>query len=218
MQIDLNQPTLALLVDCWHDTTDPGIEETWHHVADTCYTNPNIQAIATASYWGFNYDVCQESPWYDESDLLFNQTTKWDLLRKDWSRFNFRDPADLNTDQHINHTSHIIKDMPVRADQLRLNIFNTLQLTYFCNYINPSIRNILLMGRAWGVCLKVRAVGWDEINYSIQYGMFRNPIKLITRSDCVLETTNQHPQILSPWRQFDQLHYYLDPDQHSINS
>jgi hypothetical protein len=215
MHIDLNQPTLALLVDCWHDTSDPCIEETWHHVADTCYTNTNIQAIATASYWGFNYDVCRESPWYDESDLLFNQTTKWDLLRKDWSRFNFREPGNTNT---INRTSHIVKDMSVREDQLQLNIFNTLQLTYFCNYVAPSIRNILLMGRAWGVCLKDRAVGWDEINYCIQYDMFRNPITLITRQDCVLATTNQHPQISSPWCQFDPVHYYMDHKQHSINT
>jgi hypothetical protein len=216
MNVDLTRPTLALLIDCWHDTSSPQIDETWHHVADVCYTNQSIKAVANASYWGYNYDVWQENPWYAESDFLFNQTTKWDFLREDWKRFNFRDLE--NTQQKIRHTSPIIKNMKARTDQLQLNIFNTLQLIYFCNYVNPSIRNILLMGQAWSICLKNRGVGWDEINYVIQYDMFTHPMTLITRQDCVLGSDNQYPQISSPWIQIDQLHYVMDYSQHSINT
>ena len=215
MTVNLNQPTLALLVDCWHDTSDPLIEETWHRIADLCYNNNYIQAVAVTSYWGYNYDACQESPWYEQSDLLFNQTTKWDYLRSDWKRFNFRDPL---KDNRINHTSPIVRDMKVRDDQLQLNIYNGLQMIYFCNYVNPAIRNILLMGRAWDMCLKFRSVGWLELGYIIQYNMFKNSMNLFTRRNCVLTPEIQHPQIQSPWVQIDDQHYWFDPAQNSINS
>lgn len=217
MQISdiLNRPTLVLLIDCWHDTSHPDIHKTWQRIADVCYQDHNVQTVALASYCGYNYDVCKDEPWWSNSDELFCQTTKWSFLRDDWKRFNF---YDSDTNPGPQRTSNIIKHMQIRPDQMQLSIFNTLQLTYYCNYVNPAIENIMIFGVAWEHCLQTRSVGWPEITYSAQYGMFQKSPNILTRRDCVLTRSSEHPEITAPWTKLQEPFYMLNSNQHCIDA
>jgi len=214
MNTVLTRPTLALLIDCWHNQSDPILDQTWHNIANYCCSNPYIQTVSVSSYTlnGFNYDLVKEEPWWSQSDELFNQTTKWDYLRQDWHRFRFHTDQDAGV-----YTSPIIRDMKIRSDQVPLMIANTVQLAYYCNYINPAIENIMIMGMAWDMCLQTRPVGWDEVSYACQYGLLGNVKNILTKQDCVLSSNCQRPEISSPWIPIDNQHFYLDYSQHNIN-
>ena len=209
----LTLPSLVLLIDCWPTPANNTTDKTWHNVVEFCYSNPYIQTISAVSYDGYRYDVTIEEPWWSQSDYLFNQTTKWDFLRENWRQFNF-----LKHNPARPCTSPIIRDMKIRPDQTQLMIANTLQLAYYCNYINPSIENIIIMGYAWDHCLKTRAIGWCDLSYSIQYGMFRNVKNILTKKDCVLTADYTQPEFESPWFPIDDQFAYLDHSKHNINT
>jgi hypothetical protein len=217
----LNRPTLALLIDCWHDNKDHRIHQTWHRVSDFCKTNPYVQTISLTCYKGYQYDVVLEEPWWRTSNELFNLTTKWDYLVRDWKRFNFI-PHDTINDSigHPTHThsSPIIRDMQTRPDQIQLTIANTLQLAYYCNFVNPAIENIVIMGRAWDHCLETTAVGWREITYALQYNMFRNVKNLLVKKDCVLNWDCTEPEFKSPWLPINDQFFYCEHSLFNINS
>jgi hypothetical protein len=222
MNLDiLQRSTLVLIVDCFHDQSDPILDQTWQNIVKLCQ-NPHVTTICLAAHYDETcYHVIKEEPWWANSNQLFGSETKWDFLKKDWSRFAFRD-HDVK-DDHLGfpkyiHSSAIIRDMKVRNDQTQLMISNTLQLSYYCNYVNPSIENLLLVGRAWEVCLQNRSVGWHELNYCMQYRMLGQVKNIYTKKDCVLTVDQKRPEIQTPWYPIGEQIYYLDHKQANINN
>ena len=209
----LTRPSLVLLIDCWQNLPGHTNDNTWHNVVDFCYSNPYVKTIGAVSYDGYSYDVTIEEPWWSQSNYLFNQTTKWDFMRKDWQQFNF-----LEHNPNRPYTSAIIRDMTIRSDQTQLMIANTLQLAYYCNYVNPEIENIIIMGYAWDHCLKTRAVGWCDLAYAIQYNMFRNVKNILIKKDCVLTLDYDRPEFESPWILVNDQFAYLDHSKHNIST
>ena len=119
--------------------------------------------------------------------------------------------------KHI-HSSPIVRDLRARSDQTQLTIANTLQLAYYCNYVNPAIENIIVMGRAWDHCLETTAVGWREITYAIQYGMFKNLKNLLVSKHHVLNWDCTSPEFKSPWTPINDQFFYCDHSLFNINS
>ena len=208
----IDQASLALIIDPWV-LPHPGIENFYQHVRQVCSQNTNIQAVSLSSFI-LDKTIYQDEPWFSEAKHLFCDTTKLDALRCDWQTFDFLNTWDGNADK----TTHpVICQMRARSDQVFVGIYNIWQLVYYCNFVNPGIRNIIMMGCAWDRCVEKRPVGWREISYAMHYGLFANKINILTFQDCVLDSKCCTPNIVDPWIQREGNVYQLDLAKVSVN-
>lgn len=193
----LNRPSLALIIDVYK-TCDPKHVDYYNSVIDNirdfCKNNHNITAVAMAAYNGVDLTtIHREQPWYDNGRQLFYNEIRWETLRKIWSNHN-------HVDGNITHPG--IVDMLLRPDQVQFSVFSDLQVAYYCNSINDSIRNIYVIGTMWGHCIQDRPAGVVQLDIMRRHKMFYNDITLLSHADCVATDFNAPLTAVDPPWQF----------------
>jgi hypothetical protein len=198
---ELELPGLAIIIDCWnhqrisdeinlrapqYPLISPPDPERYNSVMTSiknfCERDHNIQAIALASYGNDNNHVSCVDPGWDNAKQFFVNETKLDFLRKMFNSVSA-------SNQEFTHPT--IRDIKLRSDQVIFTAFNELQILYYCNNINPSIKNIYFLGAQWEMCVKNRPVGWLQVAGLLYHNMFSSTKNLLTRRDCVYVKKNE---------------------------
>jgi hypothetical protein len=185
----INQPSLVVIIDCWN-VDNPHLAATARNIRNWVETDPNVAAIAVASYVGLdNRQIYQEEPGWSTGKDFFHDTCQWQTLRNIWEETEHMPGV---------NTHPVISGIKPRADQRMFVAWRDLQVLYYCNYINPSIRNIYVVGQAWDVCVKFRSVGWEKLK-CLNTINFLNPAQqILSRKDCVLGVNFQPVDAIQP--------------------
>jgi len=191
--IDLSQPSLAILIDCWNTLDQPvsGYDDVMYNIAEFCTTNASMKSVALATYQG-DTEIYKDNVWWQNAKNLFNDETKWDHLRRIWKEATYIEPSD---------TCSVIANMPLRSDQIGFCAWHSTQLMYYCNFVNPEIQNIYICGFAWNECVKYRPLGWMEIAGMNHHKLFHNHINILSKKSCVsgLAASPQPTFDQEPW-------------------
>ena len=218
----LDQPSIAVLIDCWKYPGSmywPWIitqrkkallnqhNQCVANIVDFCRLDENIQSVALST-GGFPFsDISGESsdtPWLTVGQQLFyDRVGKFNSLRPLWK----------NTTLSWRYCTHpLIRYMPLRNDQIGFAVFNSSQLLYYCNYVNPSIRNIWICGFTWDICVKYAKTGWLELSGLINANMFRTNPNILINLDCIGGVAHQPEYEPDPvlWHHVKDRIYQLD--------
>ena len=195
----LEQPSLAVLIDCWDEPRAVGTYDQldivsyrncMQSIKTQCETNPWIKSIAIASYGDSDNQIALEQPWWNTAKDFFFNETKWNQLRRNWQSV-----------EHIDKTSthEYVRTIAPRSDQVIFCAFDILHIMYYCNFINPSIRNIYFFGSTWDKCVKIRPVGWAEVSSLNHHNLFQTNQNLLTNQNCIFQTGGP-VQLTDPWQ------------------
>lgn len=198
-----NQPSLAIIIDCYDDSHGADYIDVLTNIKFFCEDNPNVVAVALATYVDHNLCVINEQPWGFQGADFFCNFTKWDTLSRLW------EDAKDNPLNKLNVKTHpILLNMKKRNDQVFFAAWSDLQILYYCNYINPSIENIFVFGKHWNVCLKVRPLGWVSLHNLNHHNLFSKQMNIISHKKCVIgidhdATESTNFEIIFPWHEID---------------
>ena len=192
MPDNTNLPGIAIIIDAWPDYQ----AETVSAIRDFCQHNDSIKAVALASFSlspnRVTQRICEtDEPWYSNTKKLFKNTSKIPRLENWWHGL-YRDTAST--------TDARITGMPLREDQVGFFLLDPLQLIYYCNCVDPSIKNFWFFGGAWEVCVKTRPVGWYQLAAFQKNKFFVTEKNFYTRLSCVTgENRKVRLKIDDPW-------------------
>lgn len=187
-----NRPSMAIIIDCWKDFESDIQRQTMKNIQKHCFDNPWITTIGQVSYIGMTNElVAAEDPWFTNGKELFYDTVRWETLRRLWEHPKF-------VRETVTH--NLILNMPIREDQIQFSFWDNLQLLYYCNHINPSIKNIYLFGFAWDNCMKARSLGWVEVQNLNTYDLFISKKNIFSNLTCTLNMKKERvTEVSSPW-------------------
>ena len=196
----LNRPSLVIVIDCWANWPGDHQFTLMQNIRNFCETNLFVSAVGLASYSGLDPTIVpKEEPWYSGGKDFFYDRLRWETLRKIWSNADFIEP-----NQCFKQTNPIVRDMKLRSTQKQFLLWDNLQVMYYCNYINPSIENIFIIGQAWDNCLAFRSVGWKTVSNLNYYNLFQTKKTILSRKDCVLKMNNLLLETVEhPWSELD---------------
>jgi len=194
--------SIAILIDCWPGTNLNAIK----NIKQYCVDNTSIKTICLSSYNSKN-TVSPNQPYWNNSNHLFNKQTKWRHLKQEWCNAEF--------DKGDGTAPELLEDWR-RPDQLLICAFSSLQILYYCNFVDRHIDKIYFFGAAWDVCIRNKPTGWMEINALNYHKLFHTRKTLLTRPECVCDTENKliNANVLMPaedsdWHQLPNGDYYL---------
>lgn len=196
----LDQPSLAVVVDCWKNANYENYHDTMVNIREFCTTNQQVESVALTTYRSNdpvtnepvpNDRVFVDQPWWNNGRDFFYNETKWDFFRRIWdSKIN--DPE--------THTYDIVANMPLRSNQIGFVAFDTTHILYYCNFINPGIRNLYFCGGAWEMCLRHRPTGWMQVQTLNYHKMFHQPVNILVKNSCVVGLPESpYVKITDPW-------------------
>lgn len=171
MTTQLDNASIAILIDCYKNCDQSIIE----NIQKYCIEQDSIKAIFLNSYIE-DYILPMDEPFWSNSNTIFNLETKFDELRNQWKNAKFGENSPTHK-QMLEPWS--------RPDQLLLTAFSSLQILYYCNYVNPSIDKIYFFGQAWDMCVKFRPTGWLQINALNYHNMFKTKKTLLSKPECI---------------------------------
>lgn len=177
----LNEPSLAILIDCW---LLPYQSDLASNIINYIDSNPFITTVALASYNCKTEFTHSKTLWYTNYRTMFNA-----------------DPAPKKIkDLSYAHFMNLVKDNAYAVEQtdpLILTYCNTKkfqiamhrawQLEYYFS-LNPGIKNVYVFGAAWELCVKNRTLGYMALT-EIQ------GINILTRSNCVKSNDGTTPNL-----------------------
>jgi len=177
----LNEPSLAILIDCWMLSHPPPLHVTILNYLDS---NPNIKTIVLSSYNCRSEFLHSNSLWYANYNTLFRSA---------------RVPRKIKELTYIHHL-HLTKDNgfpveqtnPVVLDYVNPAKFQIAmhwawQLEYYLS-INPEIKNVYVFGEAWDICVEKRTLGYVALT-EIQ------GINILTNINCVKSNDGTTPNL-----------------------
>jgi hypothetical protein len=173
-----NTESIAILIDCWTDVNSDLIQ----NIKNYCVDNTSIKAIFLNSYARLSDNLSKDEPYWSNSNSIFNLETKFDELRNQWKNALF---------EHITTTHKDLLKPWTRPDQNLFSAFSSLQILYYCNYINPAVDKIYFFGEAWDICVKYRPTGWMQINALNYHNLFHTKKMLLSRPECVANSSHQ---------------------------
>lgn len=203
----LELPSLVIIIDCWNNRENTNYLNCLENIKTLCTTNPNVQAIGLASYTKpdkkiLHGELSNEEPWHESSKELFYNSVRWETLRHVWENASF-------TEEIFTH--HIVREMPPVSNQVRFQLWNDLQLLYYCNYINPGIKNIYVVGASWSQCLEFREVGYKYLDCLNKFNLFNERKNILSDLRCVLDTNDVLvEQVQYPWKKLNDNLVILD--------
>lgn len=172
----------AIIIDMWHNYVtqeESSMHDCVENIKKFCTKEKDIRHILLATYSkNKNVSIPKEEPYWSNAELLFNQKTKFEAMRAEWQNSNFGTAQETY--------EKMLTDWP-REDQNKCAIFSSLQLLYYCNFIDPDISKLYFFGQAWDICIKFRPVGWVNANSFNFHNLFHKKINIQTNINCVLD-------------------------------
>lgn len=198
MSNQIEGSSIAILIDCWKDC-NPAIIK---NITQFCVDNSSIKTIILSSYVE-DQSLSIDEPYWSNSNNIFNKETKFDELRQQWNSSDF---------QTQSNTHENLLESWSRPDQLLLAAFSSLQILYYCNYVNPSVDKIYFFGQSWDICVKFRSTGWLQINALNYHDMFKTKKILLSRPECVAFKSEISSSFDSAWSKLPNGDYQLTKD------
>ena len=177
----LNEPSLAILIDCWTIPSDTNLHT---NITDYLSTNPAISAVVLASYNCKQEFSHNKSIWYTNHHMMFNADTAPRKIRELYHVHRMHLVRD--TAFKIEHTHPTILDY-VDSSRSQIAMLWPWQLEYYL-LLNPTIKNVYVFGAAWDICVKKRPLGYAALVEIADINIF-------THVKCVENAPNQHPNL-----------------------
>lgn len=183
----LDQPSIAILIDCWAGDTRPNAL-LYSNILNFL-NNPNIETVVLASY---NVDTefrQSNTIWYENYHNLFFRKQS---LRK------VKHLYDLQ--KTYNFTNYVLETDPrilnyVNPDKFQISMLWSWQLEYYLN-CNPRFKNIYVLGAAWEHCIKQRPLGYSQLTEITDSN-------ILIDTSCILTLDAIHPVLSNDqeWKQ-----------------
>ena len=201
---ELTNSSLVILMDCWKTpvfkenkniTQLQLYEEKILYIKNFCEKNSFVNTIGLATYSGRNSFVDRQNNYYFESSKnIFYDTTQWELLREVWRET-------VVEHDKCSETHPTIMDINAPHIYEKFFIWHPLQLMYYCNNVNSSIKNIYIVGFAWDVCIKYRPLGYTNILTTKKLGYLPNILNIASNTKCTLTSDFEEvKEVESPWK------------------
>ena len=171
----INQPSLAILIDCWDSQRSDGKNALDYQILSFLEDSPHIQTIVLASYCCRRENVEQRSVWHQNYNKMFKGTHAPRKIRELADVHNsYNHKAD---EPHNNNATH-----PNILNYINLNKFQIAmlwlwELEYYLEN-NKEIKNIYVFGAAWEDCVRRRSLGYEALTEFLN-------INILTNLNCV---------------------------------
>ena len=152
----LNEPSLAILIDCWQFPDHSGLHG---NIIQHLDNNPNIKTIVLASYNSKSEFIQSKSVWYTNYNLMFRSDSV---------------PRKIKELVYVHHL-HLVGDSTYAVEQTNPMVLNYVnhtkfqiamhwawQLEYYLS-LNPNIKNVYVFGEAWDICVEKRTLGYKAL-------------------------------------------------------
>jgi hypothetical protein len=176
----INQPSIAILIDCWNHGDTPPNDVLFSNILKFI-KNPSIKTVVLASYNARPEHVNSNAIWYRNYNELFYDKQP---LRKIQDLFNVH--KIYQTEHSIETTDprilHYIDD---GIFQIAMNW--SWELDYYLT-LHPEIKNVYVLGAAWESCVKIRPLGYEQLTEI-------NGINILIETTCILTMDAKHPDL-----------------------
>lgn len=192
----IEQPSLAILIDCWHVPKSPKNALLFSNILKFIESS-FIKTIVLASYNSTIECLNSDTVWYQNRNKLFGKLI---------------DTADTGP---IKNTDPVILNY-VSPNKFQIAMNFQEELDYYLK-LNPEIKNIYILGGAWEECVKKRPLGyWKLVKANVEH--------ILTNTDCVLTMEGQPPDLTNDqnwqylknnsWRYIPHNKYYHNGEYH----
>jgi len=177
----LNEPGLAILIDCWDVPVNKELNETIINYVDS---TPVIGTAVLASYNCKKEFSQDKSIWYTNHRALFTVDTS---------------PRKIRELHHV-HFLHMMRDSTYQVEQTDQQVLEYVnpskfqiamtwawQLEYYLS-LNRHIKNVYVFGSAWDICVENRPLGYKALTEI-------EGIRILTNVKCVTDNKLQHPNL-----------------------
>jgi hypothetical protein len=177
----LNEPSLAILIDCW---LLPNHSELYNNIIEHLDNNPNIKTVVLASYNCKTEFVQSRSLWYTNYNLMFRS----DHVPRKIKELTYVHHLHLVRDNTyaVEQTNPIVLNY-VNSEKFQIAMHWAWQLEYYLS-LNPEIKNVYVFGEAWEVCVEKRTLGYVALT-EIQ------GISILTNINCVKSNDGTTPKL-----------------------
>lgn len=174
----INEPSLAILIDCWDLSALPLERST---AADTLSNNilefinktDVIETVVLSSYDCESETTASTELWYQNRDLIYGHPYQKD-----------------NSNKERKTSPYILSYVNPCKFQIAMHQLWELKL-YLSK--NSHIKNIYVLGIAWDICIRNRPLGVDNLKQL-------SGVNILTNINCVLTSSFVYPSIDEEWR------------------
>jgi hypothetical protein len=182
----IDQPSLAILIDCWHGSPPwPNL----HHPAILSYIekNQSIKTVVLASYNCREEQNSGNTIWYQNYNKFFMHSNlrkirDLECIHRQHNQRDTRFPNEITNPLILNY---------VNIDKFQISMLWMWELEYYLE-LNPDIKNIYVFGAAWEECVKKRPLGYEALKE------LKN-INIMTKQSCIKSFDGTYPSLKFPW-------------------
>ena len=170
----INQPSLAILIDCWDMTSlgNPNILE--YKILSVLENSPHIQTIVLASYNCRTEKLAGDSLWYHNYIRMFTMNQRQRKIKtlahihNEYNRYDTRFPDEKTFSNILNY---------INLNKFQIAMLWLWELEYYLEN-NKEIKNIYVFGAAWEDCVRRRSLGYEALTEFLN-------INILTNLNCV---------------------------------
>lgn len=176
----LDQPSIAILIDCWDNGDSPPNATLFSNIL-SFINHPVISTVVLASYNARLEHINSNAKWYRNYNEMFYDKQP---LRK------IRDLSSVHKFYESNHPDETTdpRILYYTADnQFQIAMNWTWELEYYLT-LHPEIKNVYVLGAAWESCVKIRPLGYEQLTEV-------TGINILTNPSCILTMDAKHPNL-----------------------
>jgi len=170
--IDINDPSLAIIIDLWDSRVDKGVDDNILSFLDSKESS-SIETVVLASY--NCYDECYGSNIWSwnhhqifEKDSNSRTIKQLNVVHQIYNNVWRNHPTEQTNPKVLNY---------VNPDKFQIGMLWGWELEYYLS-INPHIKNIYVFGISWEYCVRNRPLGYEAL-------LEIPNINILTKRDCV---------------------------------
>jgi hypothetical protein len=196
----LDQPSIAVLIDCWeHDDTNS--IELYKNIVSVLNELDSIKTVVLSSYHRKKKKELN-SIWHHNRNDYFCKKYKNCKKIQDLSEVHRYFEDKKFTNKHCITDNSILNY--INADKLQIAMHWRWELDLYLSN-NPDISNIYVFGSAWEECIKTRPLGYDSLSEI-------KDINILTNITCVSDLNGNTPAPNEEWDPITNLFYKLKND------
>lgn len=197
----IDQPSLAILIDCWTQVPLWRPVQCYYRILQTIEDNPYIETVVLASYNCREEKIRNDTVWYQNYSNLFYHDTNRKITDLAHVHRVFEENDNIHSNENTFHD--ILKY--VNPNKFQIAMKWLWELEYYLE-LNPHIKNIYVFGGTWELCARTRPLGYESLHCL-------NKVNLLTKSSCVFtdqgSNVNSAVSIKHPWINLTDDIFYL---------
>ncbi len=162
---DLNFPSMAVIIGCWDDHTQPIQKKLFQDILDFVNSHPQIEVVVASD----QHCVTTDPVWTQSARSIFLNEQPVDWVRRYYEN--------LPTKQ-FTRLSKLLDDSSWNG-KVKISIIEQWQLEYLLNHVYPHIKNVYYFGIGWNVGVQRDHIGWGQLCQSIASGHV-DPVNILT--------------------------------------